>query len=89
MFGDHPAEQVALQLMEKAATVVGRVFDADTGRPLKAAVGFTNLRTQADHQVSADGKFYALIPANTDVFVFVEVRDEGGTIPTGPYSEPR
>ena len=77
LFGDHPAEKVDLQLMEKAATVVGRVFDADTGRPLKAAVGFTNLRTQADHQVSADGKFFALLPANTDVFVFVEVRNVG------------
>lgn len=74
LFGDHPAEKVAVQLTEKAAIVVGRVFDADTGRPLKAAVGFTNLRTEADHQVSADGKFYALIPANTDVFVFAEIR---------------
>jgi hypothetical protein len=73
LFGDQPAEKVGVQLTEKAATVVGRVFDADTGRPLKAVVGFTNLRTEADHSVSADGKFYALIPANKDVFVFVEV----------------
>lgn len=77
LFGDHPAEKVDLQLMKKAATVVGRVFDADTGRPLRAAVGFTNLRTDADHQVFANGKFYALVPADTDVFIFAEVRNEG------------
>lgn len=76
LFGDHPAEKVVVQLTEKAAILVGRVFDADTGRRLKAGVGFTNLRTEAGHSVSADGKFYALIPANTDVYVEVQDGDE-------------
>jgi len=75
LFGDHPAEKVTVQLKEKAAILAGRVFDADTGRPLKAGVGFTNLRTEAGRSVSADGKFRALIPANTDVYVMVQEMD--------------
>jgi len=75
LFGDHPAERVTVQLNEKAAILAGRVFDADTGRPLKAGVGFTNLRTEAGHSVLADGKFQTLIPANTDVYVMVQEMD--------------
>jgi hypothetical protein len=75
LFGDHPAEKVTVQLKDKAAILAGRVFDADTGRPLKAGVGFTNLRTEAGHFVAANGKFHALIPANTDVYVIVEEVD--------------
>jgi len=80
LYGDHPAEKVTVQLSEKAAILAGKVYDAVTGLPLKAHVGFTNLRTEtgeigiglAGHSVSADGKFSELIPANTDVLVFVE-----------------
>jgi hypothetical protein len=80
LYGDHPAEKVTVQLSEKAAILAGRVHDAVTGLPLKAHVGFTNLRTEsgdfgyglAGHTVLADGKFSELIPANTDVLVFVE-----------------
>jgi hypothetical protein len=75
LFGDHPAEKVTVQLKDKAAVLAGRVFDADTGRPLKADVGFTNLRTEAGHSVAADGRFHAVIPANTDVYVHVEEVD--------------
>ena len=81
LYGDHPAEKVTVQLSEKAAILAGRVYDAATGLPLKAHVGFTNLRTEsggeigsglAGHSVAADGKFSELIPANTDVLVLVE-----------------
>ena len=80
LYGDHPAEKVTVQLREKAATLAGRVYDAATGLPLKAHVGFINLRTEtgefgiglAGHSVSTDGKFSELIPANTDVLIFVE-----------------
>jgi len=72
LFGDQPAEKVTVQLKEEAAILAGRVFDADTGRPLKADVGLTNLRSEARHALLADGKFQALIPANTDVYVMVE-----------------
>jgi hypothetical protein len=76
LFGDYPAEKVTVKLDGKAAILAGRVFDADTGRPLKAGVGFTNLRTEAGHSSdAADGKFHALIPANTDVYVIVEEVD--------------
>jgi len=80
LYGDHPAEKVTVQLSEKAAILAGRVYDAASGLPLKAHVGFTNLRAEsgeigiglAGHSVSADGKFSELMPANTDVIVLVE-----------------
>ena len=81
LYEDHPAEKVTVQLSETAAILAGKVYDAVTGLPLKAHVGFTNLRTEsggefgsglAGHSVLADGKFSELIPANTDVLVFVE-----------------
>ena len=80
MYGDHPTEKVTVQLREKAAILAGRVYDAATGLPLKAHVGFINLRTEtgefgiglAGHSVSTDGKFSELIPANTDVLILVE-----------------
>lgn len=75
LFGDHPAEKVTVQLKDRAAILEGRVFDADTGRPLKASVGFINLRTEAGHSVTASGKFHSLIPANTDVYIIVEEVD--------------
>jgi hypothetical protein len=76
LFGDHPVEKVTVQLKEKAAILAGRVFDADTGRPVNAGVGFINLRTESGSQfVSADGKFQALIPANTDVYVMIQEVD--------------
>jgi hypothetical protein len=76
LFGQQPAEKVTVQLKEKAAILAGRVFDADTGWPVKAVAIFTNLRTEAgSHSVSIDGKFQALIPANTDVYVMVREVD--------------
>jgi Carboxypeptidase regulatory-like domain len=75
LFGDHPEEKVTVQLPKKAAILAGRVFDAETGQPLRAGVGFTNLRTEAGHFVPADGEFHALIPANTDVYVVVQEED--------------
>jgi hypothetical protein len=80
LYGDHPTEKVTVQLREKAAILAGKVYEAATGLPLKAHVGFINLRTEtgefgiglAGHSVSTDGKFSELIPANTDVLVFAE-----------------
>jgi hypothetical protein len=42
LYGDHLAEKVTVQLREKAAILAGRVYDAATGLPLKAHVGFIN-----------------------------------------------
>jgi Carboxypeptidase regulatory-like domain len=86
LYGDHPAENVTVQLSEKAAILAGRVYDATTGLPLKAEVGFSNLQTNAGrHAKAADGKFSELIPANTDVIVLVgKVHSEAGGSFGGP-----
>jgi hypothetical protein len=73
LFGERPAEKVTIKLENKGATLTGRVFDEDTGHPLKADVGFINVQTRGGHSVLVDnGKFRELIPANTDVYVLVE-----------------
>ena len=74
LFGERPAEKVTITLENKAAILTGgRVIDADTGRPLKANVGFINVQTRGGHSLVVDnGKFRELIPANTDVYVLVE-----------------
>ena len=73
LYGDLPAEKVTVQLSDKAAILAGRVYDAATGLPLKAEVGFHNLQTDGARRAeAADGKFSELIPANADVIVMVE-----------------
>jgi len=73
LYGDLPAEKVTVQLSDKAAILAGRVYDAATGLPLKAEVGFHNLQTDGTRRSeAADGKFSELIPANADVIVMVE-----------------
>ena len=56
LFGDHPAEKVTIRLEEEAAVLTGRVFDGDTGQPLKAGVYLSNLRTDAGQRVELDSK---------------------------------
>jgi hypothetical protein len=72
LFGDRPAQKVTVKLQGKAAMLAGRVFEADTGRPLKAGITFSNLQTTAGRGVTADGKFSELIPATADVTVVVQ-----------------
>jgi hypothetical protein len=64
---------VIVELKDQAAVVAGRIFDADTGAPLRGSIGFTNLRTEGGHGFVAEkGRFQELIPANTDVYIMVE-----------------
>jgi len=72
LFGDQPAQKVTVRLEDKAAILAGRIFDADTGRPLKAGISFSNLQTNAGRGISANGNFSELIPANADVIVMVQ-----------------
>jgi hypothetical protein len=61
LYGDHPAERVTVQLREKAAILAGRVYDAATGLPLKAEVGFINLRTETGEFGMRKGAFQRVI----------------------------
>lgn len=75
LFGDQPEENVTVHLTEKAGILVGRVFDSETGRHLKAGIGFSNMQTSSGRSVVVDGNFSELIPANADVIVEVQEVD--------------
>jgi hypothetical protein len=72
LFGDHPAKQITVHLPGKGGILAGRVFDSDTGQPLKASIGLYNLQTNAGRGIVANGNFSELIPANADVTVMVQ-----------------
>src|SRR5207253_9454141 len=73
LFGERPESSVTLDLGDKAGLVIGRIFDGDTGRPLKAGVILINLDADARLDQVVDGKFRQLVPADTDVNIAVEI----------------
>lgn len=73
LFGDRPAEEIAVPLSEKAGVLTGRVFDSATGHALRAEVSLSNLRNGGGHgTVAEEGTFSELVPCDTDVIVIVE-----------------
>ena len=77
LFGEHPEQKVTVQLQNKAALLVGKIFDGDTGRLLKTDIDFSNLETGGGRAVMTDGKFSVLVPAKTDVIVMAQYIDPG------------
>jgi hypothetical protein len=71
----NPSKEVTIMLGEKAGVITGRVVDADTGAPLKARIAFID-EDGNGHSVSSQsktGEYYALVPAEKDVIVMVDV----------------
>ena len=73
LFGEHPDAKVKLKLGHKAGVLTGNVVDADTGLPLKSGIVLVNLQADAQRNQVVDGKFRELVPADTDVYVLVQV----------------
>jgi Carboxypeptidase regulatory-like domain len=69
----HPSATVTVKLADKAATIVGRVIDADTGAILKATVFFLDENGRGHHVDSApaDGTFRTLLPPGKDLSLMV------------------
>jgi hypothetical protein len=69
---DHPSATVVVKMGEKAAVVVGRVFDADTGAVLKARIGFYDDEGHAHGSDSAaDGNYRAFLPPGKEIKVMM------------------
>ena len=69
----HPSATATVKLADKAATIVGRVIDADTGAILKATVYFIDTEGRGHHVDSApdDGTFRTLLPPGKDLSLMV------------------
>ena len=81
LIGAQPEENVEIKLGEKAGVVKGKVTNGDTGMPLEAAIHLSKLAPddgqptmQGKSGTIVNGKFRELVPANTDIYVLVEVK---------------
>src|SRR5208282_188051 len=70
---NQPSASVTVKLGDKAALLVGRVIDADTGAVLKARVSFFDALGKGHHadSATADGTFRALLPPGKDLTLVV------------------
>ena len=69
---DHPSATIKVKLGEKAAVLVGRVIDADTGAALPAKLVFLD-ENGNDHSLLATGNYRTLLPPGKDVTMMVMV----------------
>jgi len=68
----HPSSNVTVKLGKQAGVVSGKVFDVESGTPLKAYVGLTDEEGNG-HSVVVDGDYELLVPAEKNVTVMVTV----------------
>jgi hypothetical protein len=70
---DRPSASVTVKLGDKAAVIVGRVIDADTGAVLKARVCFLDAlgKSHLADPGTGDGTFRALLPPDKDLTLLV------------------
>jgi Carboxypeptidase regulatory-like domain len=67
---DNPSVTVDVNLGEKAAALVGRIIDANTGTAVKATLFFFD-DDWNNNSVSANGKYRALLPSDKDLILMV------------------
>ena len=68
----HPTSAVTLKLGKQAAVISGKVFDVNSGTPLKAYVGLMDEEGNG-HSVVVDGDYNLVIPPEKSVTVMVTV----------------
>ena len=70
---DHPSATVTVKLGDKAAVIVGRVIDSDTGDILRATVYFIDDQGKghAVDSAPADGTFRSLLPPGKNLSLMV------------------
>jgi len=66
----HPTAEVAVKLGPKAATVAGRVVDANTGAAVKARLGYVDADGHG-HSVNIDGDYRIQVPPGKNVTLMV------------------
>ena len=79
LFGSEPEAKIEVKLGELAGVLSGRVVDGDTDEPLDASLNLVDMETSdvsstvnGKHAEIKEGIFRELVPANTDVYVYVE-----------------
>jgi hypothetical protein len=79
----HPAASVAVKLGPKAATVAGRVVDANTGTAVKARLAFVDADGHG-HSVSVDGDYRIQVPPGKNVTLMVVMMPTRFLVPGPP-----
>jgi hypothetical protein len=68
----HPSSTVTVKLGKQAAVISGKVFDVDSGTPLKAYVGLMDADGNG-HSVVVDGDYNLVVPPEKSVTLMVTV----------------
>lgn len=68
----HPLARVKVKLGRQAAVISGRVFDAESGAPLKAYVGLTD-EDGNGHSTVVDGDYDLVLPSEKNVTLMVTI----------------
>ncbi|HXJ89651.1 MAG TPA: carboxypeptidase-like regulatory domain-containing protein [Candidatus Binatia bacterium] len=68
----HPSSAVKLKLGKQAAVISGKVFDVDSGSPLKAYVGLMDDEGNG-HSMVVDGDYNLVVPSNKNFKLMVTV----------------
>lgn len=68
----HPSSTVTVKLGRQAAVISGKIFDVNSGTPLKAYVGLMDGEGNG-HSVVVDGDYNLVVPAEKDVTLMVTV----------------
>jgi hypothetical protein len=69
---EHPLAGVKVKLGRQAAVISGKVFDANSGTPLKAYVGLMDQEGNG-HSVVVDGDYNLVVPSEKNVTLMVTV----------------
>jgi len=68
----HPTSTVTVKLGKQAAVISGKVFDVQSGGPLKAYVGLLDEEGNG-HSVVVDGEYRLVVPSEKNVHLMVTV----------------
>ena len=68
----HPTSTVTVKLVKQAAVISGKVFDVQSGAPLKAYVGLMD-EDGNGHSVVVDGDYKLVVPSEKNVHLMVTV----------------
>ena len=69
---EHPFSNVKVKLGRQAAVISGKVFDVNSGTPLKAYVGLMDQEGNG-HSVVVDGDYNLVVPSEKNVTLVMTV----------------
>lgn len=78
----HPSSNVTVKLGKPAAVISGRIYDANSGAPLEASLGYVD-REGHGHQVRVTGDYRVMVPSGKQVTLWVHLPGTGRALPPG------